>query len=133
MYPQGWSQCWGRLRLFYCVCNTCGTCTCLSAHCHESMQTFIPFCDFVFSMHLHLLGVKPYTHQMKQIRANHLAKSFPQYSKDLLISYSLSSPFYDCQKALDTGMKNHAIILFCFSLDFLVYNNVTRSRLLLVD
>jgi hypothetical protein len=62
------------------------------------IQTFNVFFTFSFSMHLDLLGVKPYTHQMKQIRAQRLAKAYPQYSKDLLISYSLSSPFYDAKK-----------------------------------
>jgi hypothetical protein len=61
-------------------------------------STFVLLCLQYMRMHLDLLGVKPYTHQMKQIRAQRLAKAFPQYSKDLLISYSLSSPFYDAKK-----------------------------------
>jgi hypothetical protein len=49
-------------------------------------------------MHLHQLGVKPYTDQMKKMRARRLAEAFPQYSKDLLVAYSVSSPFYDAKK-----------------------------------
>lgn len=61
-------------------------------------STFILLCLQYMRFHLNQLGVKPYTHQMKKIRARRLVRAFPQYSEDLLHAYSLASPFYDSKK-----------------------------------
>jgi len=49
-------------------------------------------------MHLQQLGVKPYTDQMKKMRARRLAQAFPQYCEALVVAYSMSTPFYDTKK-----------------------------------
>ena len=46
-------------------------------------------------LHLNHLGVQPFTYRMKRYRAKTLIEAFPQYSSELLTSYSLSSAFYN--------------------------------------
>jgi hypothetical protein len=46
-------------------------------------------------MHLDHLGVKPYTHRLKRMRGNRLAKAFPRYDKQVLLAYSETATIYN--------------------------------------
>lgn len=41
------------------------------------------------------MGLRPYTHRMMQYRAEKLANAYPQYDKNLIISFSESVTLYD--------------------------------------
>lgn len=45
------------------------------------------------------LGIKPYTHKVKQWRAERLAEKFPQYDVNVIIAYSKSATIHSSSKS----------------------------------